>query len=363
MDVLAAVVKEQGAFVIENVELNGPRPDEVLVKIVGAGMCHTDLVVVNQNVPLPLPMILGHEGSGIVEEVGKDVDTVRPGDHVVLSFAYCGRCDNCLAGKPGYCRNWLAYNFSRARPDGSFVHHQGGEPIGGSFFCQSSFAGHAIAHKSNVVKIPADLPLEIMGPLGCGIQTGVGAVLNRLKPSPGDSFAVFGVGAVGLSALMAAKVAGCAPIIAIDIHDSRLEIAKAVGATNTINGTEGNAVDRIHEISATGVDFAVETAGRQQVIQNMIDSLEPDGSCVLLGLPPSGSVVTLDHSSLTNGRTIMSTIEGNADPQTFVPYLVSLYQQGQLPIDKIMKVYDFRDINKAAHDSESGATIKPILRM
>jgi aryl-alcohol dehydrogenase len=199
--VKAAVVREKsGPFTIDELELSAPRSDEVLVRIVGVGICHTDLVCRDQYFPVPLPCVLGHEGSGVVEQIGSDVAGLAPGDHVVLSYASCGVCSSCLQGLPSYCLDLYAHNFLGTRPDGSTALSQDGRPIHGHFFSQSSFATCAVAHARNTVKVP----------LGCGIQTGAGAVMNSLKPQAGSSIAVFGAGSVGLSAVVAARLVGCA---------------------------------------------------------------------------------------------------------------------------------------------------------
>src|SRR5580693_4370229 len=211
VDAMAAVVREKGGrFALERVCLDEPRPDEVLVRIRGVGMCHTDLVARDQYFPVPLPAVLGHEGAGVVEAVGSAVTKVAPGDHVVLSFASCGACANCRQGAYAYCDDLYGRNFSGARPDGSRTCCDAdGHRIGGSFFSQSSFATRALATERNVVKIPSDVPVELMGPLGCGIQTGAGAVMNALRPKAGESIAIFGAGSVGMAAALAARVVGC----------------------------------------------------------------------------------------------------------------------------------------------------------
>src|SRR5438309_488089 len=236
VDVVAAVVKAKGEpFKIEQVQLDEPRADEVLVKVVGTGVCHTDLICRDQWYPVPLPAVLGHEGSGVVEAVGSAVTKVQPGDHVVLSFVSCGECVACKEGAPAYCGGLYDLNFSGLRPDKTTALSSGGSPVHGHFFGQSSFATYALAYERNVVKVDRTAPLELLGPLGCGIQTGAGAVLNSLHPDAGSSIVVFGVGSVGLAAVMAAHVAGCTTIVAVDLKPSRLEAAKRVGATHVID--------------------------------------------------------------------------------------------------------------------------------
>ena len=228
----AAVVHEKsGPFVVEAIEIAEPRDDEILVKIVATGICHTDIGVRGQSYPVPLPAVLGHEGAGIVEKIGRNISKVQPGDHVIVTYDFCGRCENCVQGQPGFCVEFYARNLSGARIDGTSPISLPTGRLSGCFFCQSSFAEKVIASERNVVKIPKDVPLEIMGPLGCGIQTGAGAVINSLAPKAGSSIAIFGAGAVGLSAVMAANIVGCTTIIVIDLKESRLELARQ-GATH-----------------------------------------------------------------------------------------------------------------------------------
>ena len=363
MDIQAAVCGKDGHFNIERVQLSEPGPDEVVVKIVASGMCHTDLAVRDQHIPLPLPAVLGHEGVGVVTQVGSAVDKVRPGDHVVLSFGSCGTCANCRAGRPAYCAQFLAFNVGTRRPDGTCTHQQDGQAITGCFFYQSSFATHALTHVRNVVKVDNSLPLEVLAPLGCGIQTGAGSVLNVLQPRAGSSIAIFGAGAVGLSAVMAAAVAGCAPIIVIDVRDARLALAKELGATVTINGKTKDAVAAVKAATSGGVDFAVEATGIPAVMTQSFDALNGTGTVVVLGVAPAGASVSVDASGLLNGKTIRGAIEGESVPEVFVPRLIELWKAGKFPFDKLARYYAFDQINAAAHDSEKGLAIKPILRM
>jgi aryl-alcohol dehydrogenase len=364
MKVTAAVTPGKGEpFQLREIELDAPRADEVLVRIVATGVCHTDLVVRDQYYPVPLPAVLGHEGAGIVEQVGSAVTKVAPGDHVVLSFNSCATCPNCRQGDPGYCHNLFGYNFAAARPDGSPTMHEGDTVIHGSFFGQSSFATHALAYERNVVKVRNDVPLELLGPLGCGIQTGAGGVMNALRPRAGSSIAVFGVGSVGLSAIMAAKVVGCTTIIGVDLNPARLAMAQELGATHVINAGETDPVAKIQEITGTGVNFSLEATSLPKVLRQAVDCLTLTGVCGLIGAAPLGTEVTLDMNSIMFGRTVRGIIEGDSVPDIFIPRLVDLYAQGRFPIDKLISFYSLEQINEAAHDSETGKVIKPVLRM
>jgi aryl-alcohol dehydrogenase len=243
----AAVIRQQGGpFQIEDLMQDDPRSDEVLVRIVAVGMCHTDMVARDQLYAVPLPVVLGHEGSGVVEQIGSHVKKVAVGDHVVLTYLWCGHCKPCLRGDLTYCEHFYALNFNAAREDGSTSTFTAGntpEPVHDHFFGQSSFGTFALVHERNVIKVPHDAPLELLGPLGCGIQTGAGAVINALKVNPGSSFAAFGGGAVGLSAVMAARAAGATTIISADVVPARLTLAMELGATHTINSRETDPVE------------------------------------------------------------------------------------------------------------------------
>jgi aryl-alcohol dehydrogenase len=261
--VLAAVVREKRApFLFEELDMEvRPRANEVLVRVIATGICQTDVHIKNQEYPVPLPVVLGHEGAGIVEQVGDGVGTVQPGDHVALSYQACGTCPSCRTGHYPYCYYGYEANFGGARLDGtnalSKENSAGKEVIHGHFFGQSSFATYALATEQNVVKVPKDVPLELLGPLGCGLQTGAGAVLNSLKVPAGSSVVILGTGTVGLAAIMAARIAGAGSIIAVDVSPQRLQLASELGATHTINGKEEDAAKRIREITVNGADYVL----------------------------------------------------------------------------------------------------------
>lgn len=362
----AAIVREKGGEMsIEDVRIGEPADDEVLVRIVATGICHTDISVRDQLLPMPLPAVLGHEGSGVVEAVGRSVTNVVPGDHVVMSYAWCGSCDLCHSGHPAHCENVLPQCFGGSRADGSTgITDSTGAPIHDHFFAQSSFAEYALANMRNVVKVPKDLPLDLLAPLGCGLQTGAGAVLQALKVKPGSSFVAFGIGAVGLAAIMAAKVAGATKIIAVDINPDRLSLAAEIGATHTINGKEVDAVAKIQEITGKGADFALEASGVGAVLRQAIDCLGIFGTCGIVGAPPLGSEVKVDVMGvMIPGKRVMGIVQGDVISSTFIPTLIELYRQGRFPFDRLIKQYDFADINQAIADSETGKTIKPVLRI
>jgi len=365
MQITAAVARERfGQFTIEPVELDDPRPDELLVRIVASGMCQTDQHGRDGYYDTPLPAVFGHEGAGIVEAVGKAVGNFAPGDHVVLSFPWCGSCANCRRHMQSHCLKNSELKMRGTRPDGSTLMSQNGSPIYSAFFQQSSFASHAIANERFAVKVRADAPLELLGPFACSGQTGAGAVLNSMRPEPGDALVVFGVGAVGLFGLLAGKIAGCEPIIAVDIHAERLALARELGATCAIDHTgRADVVAEIRKITGEGARFSLETSAQPAVFREAVESLMPGGRCILLGSARKGTEVSLEMPFLQFGRVVHGVIQGESHPQTFIPRLVDLLMRGKLPADRLIKFYPLADINRAADDSTSGRTIKPVLRM
>lgn len=364
METKAAVLEKlNGQFSIENVTIDEPKNNEVLVKIVASGICHSDATVLNGTLPFPFPNVLGHEGAGIIEKVGDSVTTVQPGDHVVLGFAYCGHCDNCKQGLPGACKDFVKLNNTGIMKDGTTPLHQDEKDLG-VFFGQSSFATYSVADENNVVKVAKDVDLRLVGPLGCGLMTGSGTVLNNLQPEAGSSLVVFGTGAVGLAGLMAANIAGCDEIIAVDIHDNRLELAKELGATAVINSKNEDVIKRIREITGNkGANYAVDTTGVSSVIESALRSLAIKGVLATIALSPQEITVNPMIDLVTFSRSIVGVIEGDAVPQTYIPKLINFYQKGKFPFDKLVKYYKFDEINQAFEDSKNGTTIKPIVVM
>jgi aryl-alcohol dehydrogenase len=361
----AAVVESAGAgFTLVDVDLDKPGHDEVLVRLVAAGLCHTDLGAAAGAFPFPLPGILGHEGAGVVESVGADVESVRPGDNVLLSFTSCGTCADCRDGHPAYCATWLPANLiGGRRADGTATVTRGGEPIGGHFFGQSSFARHALVDERSVVKVDEDAPLDLLAPLGCGVQTGAGAVWNVLKPRPGDTLLVTGAGAVGLSAVMAARLTPATRVIVVDRVAARLDLAAQLGATHTVNTEHTDLAQALTALTGSrGVDGVIETTGAVPVLRTGIDALAPRGTAVVVGAPAFGTEVGVDVNHMLPGRTITGVTLGDSETQSLIPTLADLVLSGRFPIDRIVRHYAFEDIQQAAHDVHTGKTIKPVLR-
>lgn len=365
MSVMAAVVNAAGSpFELEELDADGLRPDEVLVDVAAAGICHTDLTARAGGFPTPFPVVLGHEGAGTVAAVGDRVADLVPGDRVALSYASCGACVTCAQGRPSYCGEFLPRNFFAARADGSTALRRDGAAVHSHFFGQSAFATQAVVGRRSVVKVADDVPFEILAPFGCGVQTGTGAVLNVLAPAPGSSIAIFGAGAVGISALLAARLAGCTTIVAVDVNPGRLALATELGATDVVDATTGDAVAAVQERTGGGAAYAVECSGVPAVLRQSVDALAPGGTCAVVGAPPFGVTAELDVNGLIAfGRTIRGVVEGDSVLPVFLPRLVDLWRAGHLPIDRIVKTYDFDQINEAAHDAESGAVIKPVLKI
>jgi aryl-alcohol dehydrogenase len=363
MKIRAAVLRAgDKPYSIESLDLAGPGPGEILVRIVGAGLCHTDMVPRAPDFAAlaPLPMITGHEGAGVVEAVGAGVSGVAAGDHVVLSFDSCGGCSSCRGGHPAYCETFLPRNLSGRNLDGSSpATDAAGKPVGARWFGQSSFATHAIASLRNAVVVDRSLPLELLGPLGCGIQTGAGSVLIAMGVRAGASIAIYGTGAVGLAAVMAARVAGATTIVGIDLHAARLELARQLGATHTIDGNAADVTQQVLALTGGGLDYAFDTTGVPAVITGAVMALRPLGVCGLVGV--RGADLVLPPLSLELGRTVVGILEGDAVPQRFIPQMIALWRQGRFPFDRLIGKFPLTEIDAAERASLAGEVVKPVL--
>jgi Zn-dependent alcohol dehydrogenase len=360
----AAVLRKIGGpFAIEPIMVAAPREDEVLVRLVGVGVCHTDIAC-RDGFPIPMPVVLGHEGAGVVEAVGEKVTRIRVGDHVVLAFNSCGTCHACKHEHPAACVQFLAFNFGGVRiSDGSTPLSQDGKPIHGVFFGQSSFATHAIAREINTVAVPATLPLELLGPLGCGIMTGAGAAINSLNLQSGQSIAVFGAGTVGLSALLGARAVGANKVFVIEPSAKRRALALELGATQVFDPRDGSdVVAAIKAAGNGGVDHAVDTTALPAVIGQAINCVLPGGVVALVGIPaPEAAVPATLLDLLVKNVTLQPVVEGDANPHSFIPRLLALYTAGKFPFDRLITKYPFSQINEAIHAAERGDVVKPVL--
>ncbi len=365
MDVTAAVARGPHApFTIEPVTLDAPRADEVLVRIAGVGLCHTDLIARDQFIPIPLPAVLGHEGAGIVEAVGAAVTKVKPGDRVVIGFSSCGHCARCDEALPSYCRDFPVLNYAGVRADGSATISQDGQPLGSSFFGQSSFAGYALADQRNVVKIEADdVPIELLGPLACGLQTGAGGVMRSLACPAGSTIAIFGGGPVGLAAVMGAVIRECATIILVEPVAARRELGLSLGATHAIDPGAGDVREAIRAILPDGVEFAFETSGREEVVLAALESLASHGLLGLVGVPPKPeSSLSINLAAfITYGHRIHGIIEGDSDLDGFIPELIEHHRAGRFPFDQLIRTYPLAEINEAVAAQARGECVKAVL--
>ena len=362
MRIKAAVLRAADApYRIEDVELAEPGPGEVRVRIAGAGLCHTDLLPRMPGGLAAPPIVPGHEGSGVVETVGAGVTGLVEGDHVVLSYDACRFCANCLAGHPAYCASFFPRNLTGADATGGDgpMRDADGAPVAARWFGQSSLASHALVAAANAVKVDADLPLELLGPLGCGIQTGAGSVLVALGVTAGSSLVVYGAGGVGLSAVLAARAAGAATIVAVDVNPARLELATELGATHAFDGTDEALPFRVLEATGDGTQYALDTTGVPAVISGAVNTLRPTGTLGLVGVQQGP--LTLDPAALAVGRNLMGILEGDAVPRLFIPRLIDLWRQGRFPFDKLITTYPFDKVNEAERAAVAGEVVKPVL--
>ena len=351
-------------FEFRTLRLDHPRDDEVLVRIFAAGLCHTDISCRNARMPA-CPAVLGHEGAGIVERIGSGVTSVHVGDRVALSFRSCGECTTCIAGQPAYCRLWGMLNFAGCRPDGSATLADGDERVAGSFFGQSSFASHALAYARNIIPIPDDLAFEHAAPLGCGIQTGAGAIIRSLACRSGSSLLVTGGGPVGLSAVIGGRLQGCATIILVEPHAERRALALDYGATHVIDpGSEADLDAAVRSYLPAGVDYALDTTGIASVQAAAMAALAERGVLGIVGLAPSGTPLPGDMTTvMLKGQSIRGIMEGDSDPRIFIPELLDHHRNGDLPFERMIRTFPFDQINEAVAAQARGECIKVVLLM
>ncbi|AMC93656.1 aryl-alcohol dehydrogenase [Erysipelothrix larvae] len=366
MKIKAAVVLEKGMdYTIMDVNLQEPKESDVLVKVVAAGICRSDYGERNGN-SISFPNVLGHEGSGIVERVGPSVKSVKPGDHVILSYGYCEKCEGCSTGHPSSCDHWMGINNSGTNGRQEYVlTTQDDKPIN-NFFNQSSFATYSLVDESNIVKVDKDIDLRLLGPLGCGLGTGSGAVLSVLKPKAGESIAVFGTGAVGFASLMAAKIAGCSKIIAVDINDERLLKAKELGATCTINSKDPNVdvegLIREHT-NGSGVNYTVDTTGYLPIMKVAVNVLKASGTFAPLAVTKNTFEMNTFFDLVFGNKKLVGCLIGDTIPKFHLNNLIDFYKQGKFPFDQFIKFYDFEDISQAEKDSVEGRVVKSVVVM
>ncbi|MDG9707592.1 Zn-dependent alcohol dehydrogenase [Streptomyces sp. DH10] len=335
--------------VVTDLEVREPGPGEVRVAISAAGLCHSDLSVVDGTIPFPVPVVLGHEGAGVVEAVGEGVTHVVPGDHVALStLANCGTCAECDRGRPTMCRQAIG------RPGRPFRH--AGLPVH-QFAANSAFAERTVVKAVQAVRIPGDIPLASAALIGCGVLTGVGAVLNRARVDRGDSVLVIGTGGIGLNVLQGARLAGALRIVAVDANPAKEEVARRFGATHFLTSTEG-----VRDILPTGADHAFECVGRVELIRQAIDALDRHGQAILLGVPPAAAEASFRVSSMYLDKSILGCRYGSSRPQRDIALYADLYRQGRLLLDELItRTYPVEDFEKAAADAEAGRVARGVL--
>lgn len=366
MDIQAAVSREAGKpFSLETLQLDEPRDDELRVRIVGVGLCHTDLVGAAGALPLRLPAVFGHEGAGIVEAVGRSVTKVVPGDRVVLSFDSCGGCPRCELHEPAYCRDFGPLNYRGRRRDGSPTLSDAAGPVAGSFLGQSSFASHVLARERNVVKLPDGMPLEIAGPLGCGVQTGAGAIMRSLACRAGSSLLVLGGGAVGLSAVLGAVVQSCARIVVVEPLAARRDLALQLGATEAVDPRAGDLAVALKALAPQGFDYALDTTGVPAVVEAAAAALNAHASFGFVAIPSAENIAARLPLTMTalmlRGLTYKGILEGDSDPDEFIPQLCALHMAGRFPFDRLVQRYSLAEINQAVADQHAGRCVKVVL--
>ncbi len=374
MHVKAAVLREMGKptpydtsqpLSVEEVELDDPGTGEALVQVVAAGLCHSDLSVVDGSRPRPMPMVLGHEAAGIVRAVGPGVADVEPGDHVVFSYVpICGRCVPCQSGRPALCENGMRANAAGTLLGGprrlrdatgeSLNHHLG----------VSGFAEYAVASEASLVKIDPSIPLDKAALFGCAVMTGVGAVVNTARAEPGFSAVVFGLGGVGLSAVMGAHLAGCYPIVAVDTVEAKLELARRLGASHTVRADRDDAASWVKELTGGGAHYAFEAVGSARVLAQAYEATRRGGTTVSVGLPHPGQQLQIQAVSLVGEeRTLKGSYMGSAVPRRDVPRFLALWQAGRLPVDALVSgSLPLERINAGFQALAGGNVVRQVLR-
>jgi alcohol dehydrogenase len=349
---------------IETVELAPPQSGEVLVRIAAAGLCHSDLSVINGQRPRPLPMALGHEAAGVVEALGPDVTDLAVGDHVILVFVpSCGHCGPCAEGRPALCEPGAAANGKGELLGGGFRIAQNGAPIYHHIGC-SSFAERAVVSRRSLVKIDNNLPLEIAALFGCAVMTGVGAVINTAQLKAGQTVAIVGLGGVGLAALLGAIAAGASQVIAVDVSPAKLEFAKSLGATACIDARDAEAVKEVRIMTSGGVDFGLEFAGSIPALKTALEMTRRGGATITAGLPPPDQTLPVNVVSLVGEeRTIKGSYIGSCVPSRDIPRYIALYRSGKLPVDKLLSgVISLDQINEGFDKLHDGSVIRTIVK-
>jgi S-(hydroxymethyl)glutathione dehydrogenase/alcohol dehydrogenase len=360
----AAVVRAINELTIEQVEMEKPGVHEVLVKMRAAGVCHSDLHTYKGELRTVPPVVLGHEGAGVVVEVGPGVTKVKAGDAVVINWLPgCNECPTCLAGRPNLCERFPSTTFQSLMPDGGTRHKTLDGMVLKPYLSSATMAEYAVIHQDGIVPLPEGVPFEVAAVIGCAVMTGVGAVLNTAQVEPGSSAAVIGCGGVGLSALLGCKLAGCYPIIAVDVMESKLEFARELGATHTINAREQDVIQVMRDLTRLGPDYAFDSVGSARTIPQALQCVRPGGTAVVMGLHSVKSEVPISPATLVfANKRLLGSFAGSARPLVDLPKLLELYKAGRLDLDKLIsKRYPLADLHQAFHDMESGAIARGVL--
>ena len=344
---------------IEDVELDKPQDREVLIKTVASGVCHSDLHFVDGFYPYPAPAVLGHEAAGIVEEVGKQVTYVKPGDHVICCLSvFCGNCEQCMSGHPNRCSNKAA---TQRNPQDKPRISQKGKPIN-QFLDISSYCEKMLLHENAVVKIREDVALDRAALIGCGVTTGVGAVLNTAKIEPGSTVAVFGAGGVGLAAIQGARIAGARKIIAVDMFEGKLAMARRMGATDTVDASNSDPVDEIRKLTGGGVDYSFEAIGLKKVAEQAFNALRAGGTATVIGMIPVGQKVEIDGYMFLTERKLQGSNMGSNRFRIDMPRYIDFYLQGRLNLDDmISRRGKLEDVNDAFRAMKAGEVARTVL--
>jgi alcohol dehydrogenase len=369
----AAVLYEMGKpvpyamsrpLVVQEIELEGPGPGEVLVEVRGAGLCHSDLSVVDGSRPRPMPMILGHEAAGIVREVGPGVPDFRPDDHVVFSWMpTCGRCLFCATGRPALCENGIRANLAGSLLNGNRRFRDGQGRVLNHHLGVSGFSHYTVAVQESLVKIPQDMPLAKASLLGCAVLTGVGAVVNTARVEAGMAVAVWGLGGVGLSAIMGARLTGAYPIVAVDVVEGKLDLARRLGASHAVNASQEDPVKAVRDLTGGGAPYTFDAVGNEQVLRQAYEACRRGGTTVTIGLPPADRMFTVPAVHIVNEeRTIKGSYMGSAVPRRDIPRFLALYQAGLLPLDLLMtRTIALDEINGAFDALAKGEAVRQVL--
>ena len=344
---------------IGQADIDEPGPHEVLVRTVASGVCHSDYHYMDGRLPMGVPATLGHEAAGVVERVGPNVDYVQPGDHIIAcGSAFCGSCKQCLTGNPHRC---VDKPFRSVTDDPPRV-TQNGQRVHSSASNISSFAEQMLLHEHGLVKIEKDIPLDSASLIGCGVITGVGAVINAAKVKPGSTVAVFGAGGIGLSAIQGAYISGARQIIAVDLVDAKLETAREFGATHTINGSQEDAVERIQAISDGGVDYSFEAIGLASVAMQCVQSLGFGGTATIIGVIAADDIIAIGGRMLSGEKKLQSTTMGSNRFRVEIPMLLDLYRQGRLKLDEMISARGpLEEINEMFERMHRGEVARQVI--